>query len=359
MHGSLQNDVAYGTLVSVIIPVLNSERFIGRTLRSVLDQTYQSIEVVVVDDGSTDETPAVVEAFAAQDTRVRFIKRIHGGVAEARNLAIREAKGPMIAPVDADDLWHPEKIALQVKALCEGGAKVGLVYCWSIAMDEGDLVIRPARSRDLPAGQVLLSMVEQNIVGNASAPLMRRSLVEQVGGYDPSLHRTGSQGAEDWKLYLSLAEISEYAVVPNYLVGYRITSNAMSNNLNPMGKSMQMVGEWIRQRHPEIPSRHWRRQAYCMMTYLCTKALLQDRFGVAATYQFRAYAAYPAALFNKSGLDFLAWFLVRMIGVRRPAWLRAERVSFEDFNAEILAGERAPRSRADSDQPESYPHALK
>jgi hypothetical protein len=176
---------------------------------------------------------------------------------------------------------------------------------------------------------------------------MRRSLVEQVGGYDPSLHRARSQGAEDWRLYLSLAEISEYAIVPKYLVGYRSTTNAMSTNLNSMEKSMQMVGKWIRERHPEIPPPHWRRQAYFTLNYLCNKALLQDRFGVAVTYQFRAYAAYPTALFHKLTLTFMVRLLARMtlrIGIRRPARLRGERISYQDFNAEILRGERAPCS---------------
>jgi hypothetical protein len=126
-------------------------------------------------------------------------------------------------------------------------------------------------------------------------------------------------------------------------VGYRSTAGAMSTNLNAMEKSSEMVREWIRERHPEIPPRHWRRQAHCILSYLCNKALSQDRFGAAATYQVRAYAAYPAAILHKSSLKFLARFLARVVGLRRPAWLRAHGLSYQDFNAKMLAGERAPR----------------
>ena len=104
-------------LVSVVIPVRNGERLIGRTLASALAQTYRNIEVIVVDDGSTDRTPALVETAAARDRRVRLLRRPHSGVTATRNFGISRANGSLIAPLDADDLWHQEKIARQVAAM--------------------------------------------------------------------------------------------------------------------------------------------------------------------------------------------------------------------------------------------------
>jgi glycosyltransferase involved in cell wall biosynthesis len=101
--------------VTVVIPVYNGECFIDRTLASALAQTYDPLEVVVVDDGSTDRTPIIVEAAAARDNRIRLLRAQKSGVAAARNLGITEARGKLIAPLDADDLWHPEKIARQVR----------------------------------------------------------------------------------------------------------------------------------------------------------------------------------------------------------------------------------------------------
>src|SRR5690348_10023041 len=104
-------------LVSAIMPVRNGEKFIGRTLESVLGQRYRELEVIVVDDGSTDGTTAIVEEMARRDRRVRLLSMTPGGVARARNFGIANARGILIAPIDADDIWHPEKLARQVEAL--------------------------------------------------------------------------------------------------------------------------------------------------------------------------------------------------------------------------------------------------
>jgi glycosyltransferase involved in cell wall biosynthesis len=114
-------------LVSVIIPVHNGERFIRRTLVSALAQTYDPIEVVVVDDGSTDQTATIVETAAVHDNRIRLFRTQKSGVSAARNLGISQARGKLIAPLDADDLWHPEKIARQVGLMQSSSPKVGLV----------------------------------------------------------------------------------------------------------------------------------------------------------------------------------------------------------------------------------------
>jgi glycosyltransferase involved in cell wall biosynthesis len=95
-------------LVSVIIPAYNAENFIAKTLESVLSQTYQNIEVLVVDDGSTDTTAEIVKSFVQKDSRVSLLQQSNAGVAAARNLAIEKSKGEYIAPIDADDIWYPQ-----------------------------------------------------------------------------------------------------------------------------------------------------------------------------------------------------------------------------------------------------------
>jgi glycosyltransferase involved in cell wall biosynthesis len=104
-------------LISVIIPAYNAERFIGRTLSSALNQTFKDIEVIVVNDGSTDKTQLIVENFAVNDRRVRLFNTINRGVAMARNFGIENARGTYVAFLDADDLWHPTKIERQFNAL--------------------------------------------------------------------------------------------------------------------------------------------------------------------------------------------------------------------------------------------------
>src|ERR1700678_4116600 len=100
-------------LVSVILPVYNGAEVVGPELESTLSQTYQNLEILVIDDGSTDGTPAILDLYAARDARIRVLSQANSGVARARNRGIAEAHGDFIAPPDADDLWDPTKIDCQ------------------------------------------------------------------------------------------------------------------------------------------------------------------------------------------------------------------------------------------------------
>src|SRR4028118_698519 len=126
-------------LVSVIIPAYNAENFIAKTLETVLSQTYQNIEVLVVDDGSPDTTAEIVKSFVENYSRVSLLQQSNAGVAAARNLAIEKSKGEYIAPIDADDIWYPQNIEKQVQCFLDSDPSVGLVYTWSVDIDEDDL----------------------------------------------------------------------------------------------------------------------------------------------------------------------------------------------------------------------------
>jgi glycosyltransferase involved in cell wall biosynthesis len=327
-------------LVSVIVPVRNGERFVSRTLTSALAQTYKPVEVVVVDDGSTDRTATLVEAVVARDSRVRLFRTQKTGVAAARNLAISQARGKLIAPLDADDLWHPEKIARQVGLMQSSSPKVGLVYCWSITIDEDDfltwlppLAHQPARASSTPQGRVMAELILSNFIGNSSSPLIKRSSIEEVGGYDQNLQ---PHGAEDWKLYLALSEICEFAVIPEWLVGYRQWTGSLSRDVAAMAQSMKLVGRWQIERWPDIPEALSREREYRSSFYLAQLALEQNQFVKALRYRATGYAARPAALIERSSFKFSARLLARMVGLegstlkgRRRAF-RAP-ISFHEF----------------------------
>ena len=104
-------------LVSVIVPAYNAEAFIGDTLDSIINQTYTNLEVLVVDDGSQDRTPEIVESIAQKDPRVILLRQSNAGVAAARNLAIQKSTGDYIAPIDADDIWYPQKLEKQMQCM--------------------------------------------------------------------------------------------------------------------------------------------------------------------------------------------------------------------------------------------------
>ena len=237
-------------LVSVIVPAFNAEQTIHETLSSVRNQTHRNLEIIVVDDGSTDRTYQHASDHSRVDSRVRVVRQPNAGVAAARNRGIEEARADLIAPIDADDLWRPTKIARQVRALRAAGSEVKLVYTWSALIDKDSKVIDWG-THPLFAGDVLLALSRGNFVGNGSTALMQKSTLKELGGYDASLRTRQAQGCEDWSLFLQVAESAHFAVVPDYLTGYRQDSKAMSRDIEQMLRSDGLVRSEMLTRHPE------------------------------------------------------------------------------------------------------------
>lgn len=323
-------------LVSIIIPVYNSKRWIGRTLASALAQTYRRIEIVVVDDGSTDDTADIVEAIAARDKRVRLFRRPHAGVSATRNFGISQARGELIAPLDSDDLWLPEKLARQVAAMLAASSKVGLVYGWTVDIDENDFIIPPIQKGPTDEGKVLISLIAKgNLTVCGSNPLIRRSYLDAVGGYDSSLYEANAHCAEDWKLCLALAEVCEFAVVPEYLVGYRRLTMSKSRNEN-MARAMELVSNWIIARQPDMSSEVRRQNLYFRSMYLTDLALTKNQFGKALRHRMIGYKAKPAGLLEPATFVFIARTVARMVGMPRRKWpIRARPISFKEFESKL------------------------
>lgn len=239
-------------LVSVIIPAFNAAANIRLTLNSVLAQTYREFEVIVVDDGSSDATSAILEEFVARDARFQLVRQGNAGVGAARNTAIRKAHGEYIAPLDADDLWFPEKLEKQVACIEQSGNETGLVYCWSTSIDErGGLAIDCSHTVE---GRLRHALILRNIVGNGSAPLFRAVAVEKVGPYLTRAEQGGVQGCEDWDLYLRISECFGIRVVPEYLVAYRHAGSGMSANFDTVAASFAVIMSRARERNCDLPS---------------------------------------------------------------------------------------------------------
>ncbi len=239
-------------LVSVIIPACNAAAFLRGTLESVLSQTYRDLEVLVVDDGSEDDTARIVEAVAVRDRRVNLFRQRNQGVAVARNTAVTRATGTYIAPLDADDIWFPTKIEKQVRSMEDDGPLVGLNYTWWRGLDEDgtpSLWSHPWRLE----GEIADALTALNFIGNASVPMIRRSCFDRVGNYDPTFRAAGAEGCEDWDLALRIAEHYRLSVVPEHLTGYRRVRGSMSGNFAAMIRSHEFMLERLRQRRPDVP----------------------------------------------------------------------------------------------------------
>ncbi|MEB3295332.1 MAG: glycosyltransferase family A protein [Synechococcales bacterium] len=255
-------------LVSVVIPAYNAEAYLAKTIASVLQQTYTKLEILVVDDGSRDQTAAIVEQMAQQHypqtvpaepgnspnpaRPITLLQQSNAGVAKARNLGLEAAQGEWIAPLDADDLWTPDYLEKLVHCSLASPAEVGVVYTWSVDIDEDDRLVGGFHAARV-MGRVNRTLLCHNFLGNASCTLIRRDCLRQIGGYDPELRSQQAQGCEDWDLYLRLAEVCEYRVVPEFLVGYRKLQRSMSGDGRQMARSQSLILAKLRQRQPAIP----------------------------------------------------------------------------------------------------------
>jgi len=217
-------------LVSVIIPNYNYGRFLEESIGSALNQTYPNVEVIVVDDGSTDDSVDVANSF---NDRIRFISQENAGVSAARNRGIAESRGEVIAFLDSDDVWLPEKLEKQMRIL-EKDPDVGLVHCGYIEVDSDG---KPGQIHvDGMSGQVAIELLRYRrpvILGGGSAAIVRRSIFDRIGGFDPNV-----SPAEDWEFYYRCARICKVGFVAEILMKYREHQSNAHLNIRRMEKAI-------------------------------------------------------------------------------------------------------------------------
>ena len=218
--------------ISVVMPTYNCARWIGMALDSVLAQTLAPAQVIVVDDGSSDDTAGVMERYVARG--VRYIRQANGGVAAARNRGIAECEGELIAFLDADDLWHLRKLEVQAGMLA-ARPDVGLLATAlfdaaaeppTLAGDEGEMRFIPWRD-----------LVVKNHLATSSV-LARRTVIDAAGDgpFDTCL-----QGPEDHDLWIRMAEVSQVAQLELPLTGYRSVAGSLSKHPENMEAGMLRI----------------------------------------------------------------------------------------------------------------------
>ena len=292
-------------LVSVIIPAYNAEAYIRDAMTSALEQTYANVEVIVVDDGSTDRTAEIVRHMASEDERVVLLQQANAGVANARNAGIEQAKGTYVAPLDADDFWSSEKIEKQVERIEEGGPEMGAVYSWWISVDD-DGMIHGSNFPFRVEGDVYWHHLYVNFIGCASVPLVRRTALLEIGGYDASLRAKGGEGCEDWDLTLRLAERYAMGLAPGYHVMYRNVEGSMSSAFLSMERSYNLVIEKVRQADPEVPAALFRWSRGVFNGYLASGSYVSRNYTLALRLLWDGIRADPALLLARTTHRLLA-----------------------------------------------------
>jgi len=221
--------------VSVIIPTYNSAQYICETLDSVLAQTYKDYEIIVVDDGSTDNTREVLKPYMS---KIKYIYKENGGPASARNVGIKNARGEYIAFLDSDDIWLPEKLEKQIEYL-QSNPDIALVYSDCIRFNENGVCQRKSNVYHLREGYIFFKLLEGNFI-TTSTVIVRRECLDKVGYFDEELDDL--KHSEDYDLWLRISRSFKIGYIREPLVKYRVRESGLNrSNIDRAYKALLKV----------------------------------------------------------------------------------------------------------------------
>ncbi|MGG6293240.1 glycosyltransferase family 2 protein [Leptolyngbya sp. AN02str] len=292
--------------VSVIIPAYNAMAYLPETVESVLHQTLQDFEILIVNDGSRDR----IEEWATTltDPRIKLITQANAGVSVARNTGIAAAQGDYIAFLDADDLWEPTKLEKQAKRLDEQ-PEVGLVYTWTLLVTDKGEPTEVMVAFDIE-GDVWEKLLVQDMMSNCSSAMVRRSCFDEVGVFDPSFSYCA-----DRDMWTRIASRYHFAAVKEPLTLYRRHPSSMSKNQRKTLSELRQVIEKSFQAVP-MEKLYLRNRTYGWMNLFAAWGCLEhDMDCKEATYHYQqALLHYPAIRYTpiyirlRTALFLTQWF---------------------------------------------------
>jgi glycosyltransferase involved in cell wall biosynthesis len=226
-------------MIDVIIPAYNAAKYLPIAIESVVAQTFEDWRILLVDDGSTDNTSEVVAPFIEQlGSKLKYIKQPNGGLPAARNAAIRNSSAEFLALLDADDVWLPNRLMESLKCF-EGRPQVGLAYGFNSRIDEEGVIIDTFTPKQKHAeGRIAPYIYMRRVQLPCPTITFRRRCVDDVGMFDETLRAT-----EDRDLWLRIAFKYEVALVPKVIALYRTSPNAMTTDPERMLKAQEQFIE--------------------------------------------------------------------------------------------------------------------
>jgi len=246
--------------VTVVIPTFNRGAIVVRAIRSVLGQTCQDWELIVVDDDSTDGTEQAVKGLS--DNRIKYIRHDRNrGADAARNTGIRYAQGEYVAFLDSDDEWPPEKLQKELEVFRSSDPAVGLVYTGKMILDETGRVLEIRMATK--SGWVYDALLDSNFIGSSSLVTVKKQALERVGGFDETL-----VSHQDWDLCLRVARVFRIASVPNCLVKRHLSSDQISGSLRRICEGRERIlQKYRREMKPRTLALHLSRAALLLFNY--------------------------------------------------------------------------------------------
>jgi glycosyltransferase involved in cell wall biosynthesis len=279
------------TTVSVVTPTYNRALFLPDAVSSVLAQTYADLELLIVDDGSEDDTANVLEPYL-EDGRVRYFYQQNQGQSHARNLALEQAKGDFIAFLDSDDIWAPDKLEKQL-AVLQANPDVDIVHGDEAVINEQGVVIS-ADNMKRHSGQITRYLLADNSVSITTA-LVRRRCFDEMGGFDTSVGV-----ADDYELWLRFSARFSYHYVPGIVASYRVMADQISSDKRRRFAANEMIIRDFLAKYDDVLSPAERR--WGVARFYCRKARYLARTGESG----KAIAAIARA-FTNAPLDLAVW----------------------------------------------------
>ena len=232
-------------VLSVIIPAYNVENYVGEAIRSVQDQTFENLEIIVIDDGSTDNTLEVLNDFK-DDPRVTLLSQENMGPSGSRNSGIRIARGQYIVCLDAVDRWAPQKAERHI-AVMENNPDIDLTFSWWRMINEDGKETGWSGKPQIPRIK-LEDLIKETVTGTSSNLVARKKALDSIGMFDPDL-----QAAVDTDLVLRIAQLRDGNIlcIPEILIDYRLREGQITKDWRRISKNWDRVMEKVKAQHPE------------------------------------------------------------------------------------------------------------
>ncbi len=300
---------AHEVRLSVVVPSYNTADFVGATVRSILRQTMASLEVIVVDDGSTDDS--VERVLALDDPRITCVRQANRGLSGARNTGILLARGAQIGFCDSDDLWHPEK-AERHCAMMDADPSIGLTFSLSEYLTEegrgtGQLLVSVCVE---PTARALAA---RNHIGNGSTPIVRAQCFEQAGLFDEQLN-----ACADMEMWFRIAALTPWRLrrIPEVLTGYRMRTGSMSVTYDYFLADARRVADRMAQLVPELPRAIVRRGYAEAVRIASRKAFAAGNVALSRQLLIQAIQEYP--LLPLTDVRALAMVMLHLLSAPLP-----------------------------------------
>lgn len=307
-------------LVSLIVPVYNAQSFIVQTVRSVLAQTYQNFELILVDDGSPDRSVELCQQFT--DPRIQIIRQENRGLAGARNTGIRHATGNYLAFLDADDLWLPEKLEKHVRHLASS-PEVGVSFSRSAFIDDrGESLgnYQMAKLKDITAEYLLC----RNPIGNGSAPVIRREVFDEIrffqnrrGRMEDCYFDEDFRRSEDIECWIRIVLQTAWKIegIPEALTLYRVNEGGLSADVFRQLESWEAFIAKTRAYAPELIDLYGNIARAYQLRYLARRAIRSKDASTAIQLVNRAIATHWRILLSEPRRTLLTASAAYLLGL--------------------------------------------